>query len=71
MSLEQISYVAEIVASFAVIASLIYVGREVARNTRATRATAAQANVGAVNDYVGVITGSDSWPLTDGYGPAT
>ena len=60
MSLEQINYIAEIVASLAVIASLIYVGREIAQNTQATRAAAAQANVGAVNDYVGVITGSGS-----------
>jgi hypothetical protein len=43
----------------AVIASLLYVGREVGQNTKATRASAAQAIVSAINDYVGVINDSD------------
>ena len=59
MSLEEFNYVAEIIASIAVIASLIYVGREVGQNTKATHAAAAQANVNAINEYVGLINASD------------
>ena len=59
MTLEEFNYIAEIVASVAVIASLIYVGREVGQNTKATHAAAAQAFVSAINEYVGMINASD------------
>ena len=59
MTLEEFNLIAEIIASIAVIASLIYVGREVSQNTRATHAAAPQANVNAVNEYVGLINASD------------
>jgi hypothetical protein len=59
MSLEEINYTAEIIASIAVIASLIYIGREVSQNTAAMRTAAAQASVNAVNDYVGLINSAD------------
>ena len=60
MSLEEINFIAEIIASVAVIASLIYVGREVSQNTEATQASAAQAYVAADNEIVGLINGSDN-----------
>ena len=59
MTLEEFNFIAEIIASIAVIASLIYVGREVGQNTDATRAAAAQAQVSAINEYVGIINSSD------------
>ena len=59
MTLEEFNFIAEIVASIAVIASLIYVGREVGQNTKATHAGAAQANASGVNEYVGLINESD------------
>ncbi len=59
MTLEQFNFIAEIVASIAVIASLIYVGREVGQNTDATHAAAAQASVSAINEYVGLINDAD------------
>jgi len=59
MTLEEFNFIAEIVASIAVIASLIYVGREVGQNTEATHASAAQAVVSAINDLVGTVNESD------------
>ena len=59
MTLEEFNFIAEIIASIAVIASLIYVGREVSQNTDATHAAAAQAVVGAINEVVGSINDSD------------
>jgi len=59
MTLEEFNFITEIIASIAVIASLIYVGREVGQNTKATRASAAQAIVSAINEYVGIINTSD------------
>jgi len=58
MTLEQLYFIGEIVATIAVIASLIYVGRQVKENTVATRATAAQAMAGTMNGYVGLINSS-------------
>ena len=58
MGLEQLSFISEIVAAIAVIASLIYVGRQVRENTTATKSAAAQAMAGAVNGYVGLINSS-------------
>lgn len=59
MTLEEFNFIAEIIASVAVIASLVYVGRQINQNTEATHAAAAQANVNAVNEYVGLINASD------------
>ena len=59
MTLEEFNFIAEIIASIAVVASLIYVGREVGQNTEATQAAAAQAQVSAINEYVGIINSSD------------
>ncbi len=58
MGLEQLSFIGDIGAAIAVIASLIYVGRQVKENTIATRATAAQALAGTMNGYVGLINTS-------------
>lgn len=58
MSLEEFNYIAEIVASVAVIASLIYVGRQVRDNTKATHAAAAQSFADTMNGYVGLINAS-------------
>jgi len=57
--LEEFNFIAEIIASIAVIASLIYVGREVGQNTEATHASAAQAIATANSDLVGIINDSD------------
>ncbi|MFN3230946.1 MAG: hypothetical protein ACE363_02170 [Alphaproteobacteria bacterium] len=45
MTLEEISYIGEIIAAVAVIASLIFVGTQLRQNTRAMRITAGQAMV--------------------------
>lgn len=58
MTLEQVYFICEIVAAFAVIMSLIYVGVQVKENTKATRATAAQSFVDTMNGYVGLINSS-------------
>ena len=60
MSLEEVNFIAEIVASVAVIASLIYVGRQVSQNTEAAEASAAQAYVAADNEIVGLINSSSN-----------
>jgi len=59
MPLDQIANIAEILAAALVIVSLLYVGLQVRQHTTASRATAAQANVSAVNEYVGLINASD------------
>jgi len=58
MTLEEINFIAEIIASAAVIASLLYIGWEVRLNTVATRTGAAQAYVGANDEIVGLINES-------------
>ena len=60
MELEQLSFISEIVAAIAVIASLIYVGRQVKENTTATKSTAAQAMADTMNGYVGLINSSSN-----------
>ncbi len=60
MTLEEFNFIAEIIASIAVIASLIYVGREVGQNTEATHSAAAQAMVSANTELVGIINDSDT-----------
>lgn len=55
MTLEEFNYIAEIVASIAVIASLIYVGLQIRQNTAVTQATGRQAYVDSMNEYVGLI----------------
>ena len=59
MSLEEFNYIAEIIASIAVIASLLYVGLQVKQSTVAAHSAAAQANVTALNECVGLINASD------------
>ena len=58
MELEQLSFISEIIAAIALIASLIYVGRQVKANTTATRSAAAQACADTTNGYVGLINSS-------------
>ena len=59
MTLEEFNYIAEIIASIAVIASLLYVGLQVKQSTVAAHSAAAQANVTALNECVGLINASD------------
>lgn len=60
MILENFYFVSQIVASIAVIISLIYVGRQVNQNTSATQDAASQAYVAADNEIVGLINISDN-----------
>jgi len=60
MTLEQFNFIAEIVASLAVIASLIYIGLEIRQNTGATQAAAAQAYVDTMSNNVGLINSSSN-----------
>ena len=55
MSLEEFNYIAEIIASIAVIASLLYVALEVRQNTAATQAATGQSYVAALLENVGLI----------------
>ena len=59
LTLEQASYLAEIVGVFAVVISLIYVGREVRQNTQATQVSAAQSFVDAYNTFTSELSRSD------------
>jgi len=52
MTLEEFNYIAEIVASVAVIASLIYVGLQVRQNTEATQVSTSQAFVSTHGEIV-------------------
>jgi len=60
MTLQEFNYIAEIVASVAVVGSLIYVGLGIRQNTSATEAAGRHAYVGALNDYVGLINSSSN-----------
>jgi hypothetical protein len=60
MTLEEFNFIAEIIASIAVIASLLYVGLQVKQNTEATRATAAQSFAEVDNGFVGLINTSNN-----------
>lgn len=60
MTLEAFNYLAEIVASLAVIASLIYVGIGIRQNTAATQAAGRHASVEAINGFVGLINSSSN-----------
>ena len=63
LGLKKLAAIAEIVASVAVVASLLYVGSEVRRNTAATQAASYQEIVRASNEYL-LALASDSG-LTD------
>ena len=52
MTLEQLSFVAQIVSAIAVIASLIFVGFQLTKTTAAIRATSSQAHSGLYTDLV-------------------
>jgi len=52
MSLEQASFVAQILSALAVIASLIFVGFQLRKTTSAIRATSSQAHAGLYTDLV-------------------
>ena len=58
VTLEQASFIAEVISGIAVIASLIYVGLQIRQNTTATQAAGRQAYVDSMNDYVGLINSS-------------
>ena len=58
MTLEEFNYIAEIIGSIAVIASLIYVALQVRQNTAATQAATGQAYVDTMNGYVSLINSS-------------
>ncbi len=58
MTLEEFNYIAEIIASIAVIASLLYVALQIKQNTAATQATAAQSFAEVDNGFVGLINSS-------------
>jgi hypothetical protein len=60
MTLEEFNYIAEILASVAVIASLIYVGLGVRQNAAATQVATGQAYVNTMNEYVGLINTSSN-----------
>jgi len=53
MTLEQVYYIGEIVAAFAIIVSLIYVGLQVRQNTQIMQVSAAQAHITAYNNLLG------------------
>ncbi len=60
MTLEEFNFIAEIIASIAVIASLIYVALQIKQNTAATHVTAAQSFAEADNGFVGLINTSNN-----------
>lgn len=60
MTLTDFNNIADIIASVAVIASLVYIARELKQNTEATQTAAAQAYVTADNETVGLINVSSS-----------
>jgi len=60
MTLEEFNYIAEIIASLAVIATLLYVALEVRQNTAATQAAGRQASVDTQNDLVSLINSSSN-----------
>ena len=60
MTLEAFNYIAEIIASIAVIASLLYVGLQIKQNTAATQATAAQSFAEVDTEFVGLINTSNN-----------
>ncbi len=58
MTLLEWGALGELIGGIAIIASLIYVGRQVKENTTATRSAAAQACADTTNGYVGLINSS-------------
>ena len=60
MTLEEFNYIAEIIASLAVIASLIYIGLEVRQNTAAMQAAGRQAYVDSQASLVSLINSSST-----------
>ncbi len=60
MTLEEFNYLAEIIASLTVIASLIYVGLGIRRNTAATQSAGRYAYVSTMNEFTGLINSSPS-----------
>lgn len=55
MTLEQYSYIAQIVASIGVVASLIYVARQLVQNTRMMRASVSNDRVQRDFDLSGAV----------------
>jgi hypothetical protein len=55
MTLEQYSYIAQIVASIGVVASLIYVARQLVQNTRMMRASVSNDRVQRDFDLSGAL----------------
>ena len=60
MALEQIYFIAEIVAAVTVVASLIYVGIQLRQNTQTVRVAAGQAHVDAYDSMITKLLASDS-----------
>ncbi len=58
MTLEQYYYIGELIATGALVISLVYVGIQVKLSTKATQAGTAQAYVDTMNGYVGLINSS-------------
>ena len=58
MTLLEWGALGELVGGIAIIASLIYVGRQVKENTKATKSAADQAMADTMNGYVGLINSS-------------
>ena len=59
LTLEHIYFIGQTMAAIAVIISLIYVGREVRENTKATQVSAAQAFVNAYNTFTSALYHSE------------
>ncbi len=60
MTLLEWGALGELIGGVAIIASLIYVGRQVKENTTATKSAAAQAMADTMNGYVGLINASSN-----------
>ncbi len=58
MTLEQYYFIGELIATGALVISLVYVGIQVKLSTKATQAGTAQAYVDTMNGYVGLINSS-------------
>ncbi len=59
MVLQDIYFIAEIIAAFAVVASLIFVGFQLRQNTAATRYDAAQRNAASYQSITMTVAGND------------
>ena len=59
LTLEQVSYLAEIIGVIVVVISLIYVGAQIKQNTNATQAAAAQSFVEMYNTFTSAVGSSE------------